>query len=180
MNTKKEKAVFLAAVKNEIAHRETLRTFFGTTFQDLTKKFDGKVYNRRFENALNDALKAVSPSMWCACKIQGPTNYTNIAGATLINVTLNYYNFPGNYINVESLPTNLVLHDGRICAEDSAREKYTILWAANFDEHTEERKTILKNYDAFMSVADMMNDAIKKYNALPYRFRENIEKPYIY
>lgn len=182
METKKNKTEFIATLKNEISNRETLREFYNTVFQELLKKFDGKVYNKRFETALNDALKAVSPSMWCRCEQQGRDSYSNFPDCPRVQIILSYRNT--NYTDNESFYTNIVLnydpnYNARINAEDSAREKYTIAWAANFDKTTEEEKTILKNYDKYLKVADKMAEAVANYNKLPARFRENIYKNYI-
>lgn len=186
MNTRKEKAVFLAAVKNEITKRETLRMFLTSSFQDLLKKFDGKVYNKRFNNALRDALKAVSPEMWCECKFRGPEYFgreKELPNCPRVEIALHYYKQPGNYIDVVTLWTNIVLcydsnYNARINAEYTGRDGLSASWLQCFDENTDGARAILKNYDAFMSVADELKTAICKYNDLPYQFRENIVKEY--
>lgn len=184
MRAKQEKRDFFATLKNEISHREALRQFFNTTFQELLKKFDGKVYNKRFETALNDALKAVAPSMWCLCQWKSQDSYSNFPDRPRVQVILAYRNTPGNYTNNEEFYTNIVLcydenFNARINAADSAAEKYTLAWADSFDKETATEKEILKSYDKYLKVAAKMAEAVESYNKLPFRFRENIDTQYL-
>lgn len=184
MKAKQNKSEFFATLKNEISHREALRKFFNTTFQELLKKYDGKVYNKRFETALNDALKAVSPLMWCKCEIKGTDNYSNFPKCPRVEVQINFRNEDRNYTNNEYFYTIVLLNyddnfNARINAEDSAREKYAIAWADSFDKETATRKSILKDYDKLFKAAEKMAEAVESYNKLPARFRENIDLQYL-
>ena len=184
MKTRQNKGDFFSTLKSEISHRETLRTFFDTTYQELLKKYDGKVYNKRFDTALNDALKAVSPLMWAKCELQSRNSYSNYKDNNLVQVVINFRNSSHNYNDNESLYTNIVLvtdanYNLRISAEDSGKERYTLAWLGNFDRETETRKAILKDYDKYLRMAEKMVEAVKTYNELPHRFRENIDTQYL-
>ena len=184
MKTRQNKCDFFSTLKSEISHRETLRTFFDTTYQELLKKFDGKVYNKRFETALNDALKSVSPLMWCRCEQKGHDSYSNFPNCPRVEVQISYRNTPGNYTDNENLFSVIVLnydanYNQRINAADSMREKYTLGHCVNFDKETETRKAILKDYDKYLRMAEKMVEAVKTYNELPHRFRENIDTQYL-
>ena len=184
MRAKQEKREFFNTLKNEISHREALRQFFNTTFQELLKKFDGKVYNKRFETALNESLKAVSPLMWCRCEQKGHNIYSNFPKCPRVEVQINFRNEPRNYTNNEYFYTVVVLNydenfNARINAADSAKEKYTLAWADSFDKETATEKEILKSYDKYLKVAAKMAEAVESYNKLPMRFRENIDTQYL-
>jgi len=184
MRTKQDKSEFLKALKNEIKNREALRKFFDTTFQELLISFDGKVYNKRFDNALNEALKAVSPLMRAKCELKSRNIYSNFSQNNTVNVALNYRNSESNYLDNEIFYTNIVLttdqnYNLRISANDSKSENYTIAWAKNFDKETETRKGIIKQYDKFLKVANHVEKAMKEYNDLPHRFREHMDTNYL-
>lgn len=184
MRTRQEKQAFINALNTEISNRETIRQFFNTTFQDLLKRFDGKVYNKRFDTALNDALKAVSPLMWAKCELQSRNSYSNNKDNNFVQVVINFRNSSHNYNDNESLYTNIVLvtdanYNLRISAEDSGKERYTLAWLESFDKGTEEKRNAIKMYDKYFKVAEEMEKAVKAYNELPCRFREHIDTNYL-
>lgn len=185
MRTRQEKSDFISTLKHEIKNRETLRQFLNTTFQDVLNKFDGKVYNKRFETALQEAMRKVSPLMWAKCSIQSRSSYSNFPNCNTVEIVLQIRNSPTNYTDTESLYTHIVLnsddnHNLRIDAESSRKEKFTITWAENFDKETEQEKEILKKYDKFLKVAEAMEKVVKEYNDLPQRFRQNMCTVYIH
>jgi len=172
MRTTKEKSEFIKTLKQEIKNREALRRFFDTDFQNLLQRFDGKVYNKRFDTALNEALKAVSPLMWAKCELRGRNSYSNFPQNNLLEVVL--------YFQKESFYTNVVLrYNLRISSEDSKSEKYTIVWAENFDKETEEEKGIITAYAKYLKMAEQMEKAVKAYNDLPHKFREHIDTKFL-
>ena len=184
MKQREEKQVFIKTLQKEIRNRETLRQFFNTTFQDILKRFDGKVYNKRFDTALNEALKAVSPLMYAKCDVKSRNIYSNFPDNNVLEVVLSVRNSEHNYNNVESFITNVVLssdsnYNLRIDAEKSQAEKYTVVWAENFYKETETRNEIIKNYNKLMKVSEQMEKAVKAYNDLPHRFRQNIDLCYL-
>lgn len=175
MRTREEKQQFINRLQNEIKNRETLRQSVSEIYLPLLEKFDGKVYNKRFENVLNEALKEVSPLMFANCTMQAPKLYSNFQKNWVVQVTINIYNNRGDYTDKETFYTNIVLNAGRIDAKSSKIEKFSIVWAENFDKETDERKAILKNYDYYLTAAEEVAKAIENYKNLPFRFRKNIE-----
>lgn len=180
MRQREEKTAFIKRLTNEIRNRETLREVYNTVFLPMVAKFNGKVYNKRFDNALNEELKKVSPLMFAKCEQKSPSSYSNFKESWTVQVVLSCYNEKGNYSDKESLYTNVVLDcsDGytlRINAEKSKEETYTIAWGDNFDKETAEEKEILTNYNKYLKVAQKVFDAIEVFKDLPYRFRQNIE-----
>ena len=184
MRTTKEKSEFIKTLKQEIKNREALRRFFDADFQNLLQRFDGKVYNKRFDTALNEALKAVSPLMWAKCELRSRNSYSNFPQNNLLEVVLYFRKDEYNHNQKESFYTNVVLrtddnYNLRISAEDSKSEKYTIVCAENFDKETEEEKGIITAYAKYLKMAEQMEKAVKAYNDLPHKFREHIDTQYL-
>lgn len=184
MKQREEKQVFIKTLQKELKNREALRQFFNTTFKDILRRFDGKVYNKRFDTALNEALKAVSPMMYAKCDIKNRNRYSNFPDNNLLEVVLYVRNSEHNYNDTEAFYTNVVLssdlnYNLRIDADKSQMEKYTAVWAENFDKETETRKEIIKNYNKLMKISEQMEKAVKAYNDLPHRFRQNIDLCYL-
>jgi len=176
MRQKQEKNVFLNTLKVQIKHREMLQAFYNTSVWAIVAKFDGKVYNKRFDNALNEALQAIDPLMSATCTFKGRDSYSNFPNNNKVEIHLSCRLDTFNYSDKESLWFNLVLDsDGRICCENSKNEKYTIAWVENFVKDTEEQKTIIKGYDEYLKVAQKVADSISEFKDLPSRFRRNIE-----
>lgn len=185
MRTRQEKGDFFATLKHEIKNRETLRQFFNTTFQNVLNTFNGKVYNKRFETALQDAMQKVSPLMWAKCSIQSRSSYSNFPDSNTVQIEMRFRNSQTNYTDTENFYTNIVLksddkYNLRIDAESSRKERFTIAWAENFDKETEQEKEILKKYDKFLKVAEAMEKVVEEYNDLPQRFRQNMCTKYIH
>ncbi len=175
MRTREEKQQFMNSLQNEIKNRETLRQSVNKIYLPLLEKFNGKVYNKRFENVLNEALKEVSPLMFANCAMQSPNSYSNFPNNWAVQVTINIYNRRGDYTDKETFYTNIVLNAGRIDTKSSRIEKFSIVWAENFDKETDEGKAILKNYDYYLTAAEEVAKAIENYKNLPFRFRKNID-----
>lgn len=185
MRTRQEKGDFISTLKHEIKNRETLRQFFNTTFQDVLNTFNGKVYNKRFDTALQDAMQKKSSLMWAKCELKSRNSYSNFPDCNTVQIEIIIRNTPTNYTNTESFYTNIVLksddnYNLRIDAESSREEKYTIAWAENFDKETETEREILKKYDKFLKIAEAMEKAVKEYNDIPQRFRQNMETGYMH
>ena len=186
MNTHKDKKSFLATLKMQIEHREELRKFYENQWGELLKKWDGKVYNKRFRDDVDEELKKVSPRM--SAEFKEPNcrdSYSNMNGKPMIEVKLRYQNEQYNYTDHEQLWTRVVCHyddnwNIRISAEDTPKETYVKNWFENFAKDTEEHKSVLDNYDKYMKVAEKMEQAVKMYNELPYRFRLNIDTRWIH
>ena len=175
MRTREKEQQFINRLQNEIKNRETLRQSVSKIYLPLLEKFDGKVYNKRFENVLKEALKDVSQLMFANCTMQAPNFYSNFPKNWAVQVTINIYNIRGDYTDKETYYTNIVLNAGRIDAKSSRIEEFSIVWAENFDKETDERKAILKNYDYYLTAAEDVAKAIENYKNLPFRFRKNIE-----
>ena len=176
---------FIKLISVDIEHREQLREFFDTTFVEVVKRFDGKVYNARVAKAINEALQAVSPLFWAECDIKSPESYSNYPNNNYVEVILKARRENHNYQDYQALYTKIMLetddnYNLRVSADMSKTEKYVIAWAENFDETTNEMKSTIKKYDKFCKVAQKVADAISDFSELPQTFRNNIAFPYLF
>jgi hypothetical protein len=176
---------FIKLISVDIEHREQLREFFNTTFVEVVKRFDGKVYNARVAKAINEALQTVSPLFWADCDIKSPESYSNYPKNNYVEVVLKARREGHNYQNYQALYTKIMLdtddkYNLRVSADMSKDEKYVIAWAENFDETTNEMKTTIKKYDEFCKVAQKVADSISEFSELPQTFRNNIAFPYLF
>ena len=182
MRQKTEKTAFITYQKTAIKNRELLRQIYNTTFQDVLKKYDGKVYNKRFETALNDELKKLYPGARLFTVSEDRRHgdsYSNFKDEWRVTFKLCIYNDRINYVDKEELCTVLIFDldencNLRINAEKSKSEKYTVCWGENFDKGTEELRQVIKNYDKYLKVAQKVADAINEFKELPHVFRQNI------
>ena len=179
------KEEFINRISVDIKHREQLREFFNTTFVEVIKRFDGKVYNARVTKAINEALKAVSPLFWAECDINSRDSYSNYPNNDYVMVELKARRDDHNYQDYQTLYTKIMLttddnYKFRVAADMSKDEKYVIGWAEKFDETTNEMKTTIEKYDEFCKVAQKVADSISDFSELPQTFRNNIEFSYLF
>lgn len=177
MRERMAKSDFINKLRTQIEHNKLLVNVFNTTFQDVLNSFDGKVYNKRFINALNDKIQAVNPLLFVRVENEPRQEYySNYPDLYCLEITINCYLEKWNYTNKESLRLNVVLNkEYRIEAEKSLNEKYTLIWRENFDTYAEEKQQVIKNYAKYIKVAQKVADAIKEFSELPFDFRNNIE-----
>ena len=178
MRQKQNKDVFINTLKQEIKVREQLQKFYKETFNLVVLKFNGKVYNKRFETALNDALKSYSPNLFATCTQKGPDSYSNYKDMFYVEVVFKGRTDLSNYKDYQALYTKVMLktddgYNQRICA--MMDEKQSSIWYENFVKYTQEIKDTIKNYNKYMKAAQKVADAINTYKELPFRFRRNIE-----
>lgn len=179
------KEEFINRVMVDVKNREQLREFFNTTFVEVVKRFDGKVYNARVAKAINEALKAVSPLFWAECDIQSRDSCSNYPNNNYVMVEFKARREDYNYQDYQTLYTKIMLvtddnYKLRVAADMSKKEKYVIGWAENFDKTTNEMKTTIEKYDEFCKVAKKVADSISEFSELPQTFRNNIEFSYLF
>lgn len=179
MRQRQEKDAFISTLKKEIKVREQLAKFYKETFYLVVLNFNGKVYNKRFETALNDALQAVNPLFSATCTQKGGDSCSNYKDRSYIEVQLKARIDRYNYEEKEILYTKVMLKtdDGYSQRIDASitDEKYMIGWYENFVQYTQEIKDTVKYYNKYLKTAQKVADAIAVYKDLPFRFRRNIE-----
>ena len=176
---------FINRILVDIKHREQLREFLNTTFVEVIKRFDGKVYNARVSKAINEALNAVNPLFLAECEIHSRDSYSNYPNNNYVMVELKARHNDYNYQDYQTLYTKIMLvtddnYKLRVSADMSKNENYVIGWAEKFDETTNEMKSTIKNYDDFCKVAQKVADSISDFSELPQTFRNNIEFSYLF
>lgn len=179
------KEEFINRVSVDIKHREQLRKFFDTTFVEVVKRFDGKVYNARVAKAINEALQAVNPLFWAECEMKSRESYSNYPNNNYVEVVLKARRESHNYQDYQTLYTKIMLvaddnYNLRVSVDMSKNEKYVIAWAESFDVTTNEMKESVKKYDKFCKVTQKVADAISEFSELPQTFRNNIAFNYLF
>lgn len=139
----------------------------------LLKKWDGKVYNKRFRTAIEDAIKEAGIYV---------ETYVKESRQHHEEVELHFYQYPekGNYCHQELLMVMLrVRYDNgnyRISEADTLADHYFTVWADNAEKDIRENEQAINYYEDYMEVASNMEKAINAFNELPFAFRSNISK----
>lgn len=154
----KEKSAFIAQVQREIEVRENLIKWYEGKFLPTLKKFDGKVYNKRFITALNDQKEDLM--------FIRPLEYDHII--------IEGYHEKMNYADRESLYVMVKLNEGRIDYEASTNDDMGKKGIENFNKNTHELRDAIEKYDEYLKIAKDLASKIKEYSNLSYRFRENV------
>ena len=164
MRTKKTKAEFATEMQKRIEIRKTVLEFYENVFCPmLALNFDGKVYNARLFNRLNEEVNNISPLLFVR------REYTNGE----ISICMRYEQY--NYNDYEQLCIKVVLEDGRISYDKTMADTTGQAWLNSFKKGIEDYQKAIDHYDEYMEVANKMEEALLCYNNLPYTFRGNME-----
>ena len=165
IRTRMSKEDFIKEMKQRIEIRKTIMEFVENVyFPMICTKFDGKVYNARFINALNDEAKKINELMY----VKRGYSVDEIE----IQLRLTRY----NYTDYESIFLKLKTNaEGRIDYEATANDKLNIAWIESFKGGIAEYQKSIDNYDEYMKVFVELNEVLEKYNSLPYSFRKNMD-----
>lgn len=162
-------------IRRQNKSQEELLKAYEKVFLPLLKKWDGKVYNKRFRTAIEQELEAQGYGK--LSKIYVSEESQNHEEVTLV---LKQHVMPGNYNDIERVYIQLIVKyvDGnyRISEADTISNERGQAWLNNARENITERKKAVKNYKKYMKQAEQLQAAIKAYNELPHCFRENIIK----
>lgn len=165
METHKTKEQFIKDCEMRIANRNTLVDFYEKVYLPTLQKFDGKVYNKRFINALQTEAKKISEMM---------SIYDEE-----YHIIISFQNYKYNYKDCENLYVGCKKVDGRIDYQATIDDKTFKAWVDHFKLYTLDFQNAINNYDDYMAVANAMEQAVKAYNSLPSPFKGNINKNYI-
>jgi hypothetical protein len=167
IRTNKTKEEFINEMQQRIEIRKTILEFVDNVyFPMMATKFDGKVYNARFINALNAEAKKISERMYVK------NGYSNDE----IEIQLRLSDW--NYNDYESILLKCKTNaEGRIDYHATVNECQT--WIANFKSYINEYQKAIDNYDEYMKVFVQLADALEKYNKLPHTFRGHLDKSYM-
>ena len=166
VRTNKTREEFVKEMNQRIEIRKTIMEFVDNVyFPMMATKFDGKVYNVRFLNALNEEAKKISERMYVK------KGYSN--DEIEIQMRLSDWNYTDYESILLKCKTNA---EGRIDYEATINDKLCQAWIANFKSYMDEYQSAIDNYDEYMKVFVELADALEKYNKLPYTFKQRILK----
>lgn len=153
------KEAYIAKTENQITRREELVKFYKEVYLPTLKKFDGKVYNKRFITALrNEATELM---------------YIREKENDSIVVELRSSKYA--YNDYESLYCMIKLNDeGRIDYEASVNDVIGRKWIVNHEDYTEELRNSILHYDEYIEICDKLRAAIDNYKNVPHNLRETI------
>lgn len=169
LHTRQTKEEFIQRLNDEIKLNTMLLDFYTNVFVPTLQKFDGKVYNKRFTNALRD---------------QRTSELMLIRERENDQIVVELYHSKFNYQDCQRMYCKvLTKYDNgneRIIAEDSLKDQYGVQWIKNIEIEIENLHQAIENYDKYLAVANECQDAICKFAELPYQFRNNcyMEKTY--
>ena len=148
---------------------------YENVFKPLLKKWDGKVYNKRFRTAIEQEIEAQGYGKTYKIYLREENQYHDE-----VTLVLQQYRTPGNWSESEQLYIMLIVKyaDGyyHISEADTLSSDRGQAWLNNARENIEERNEAVKNWKKYMKLADKLQQAIEAYNEIPYSFRQNIAK----
>lgn len=169
VRTNKTREEFVKEMQKRIEIRNTIMEFVENVyFPMMATKFDGKVYNARFLNALNEEAKKISERMYVK------KGYSN--DEIEIQMRLSDWNYNDYEAILLKCKTNA---EGRIDYNATISDDLCQTWIANFNSYKEEYQKAIDNYDEYMKVFVQLADALEKYNKLPYTFRDHLDKTWM-
>ena len=171
MDVKKSKEQFIADVQRHIEMRNKLEQFYNDIYLPTLAKFNGKVYNIRFIKALREQAEKFDTLI--SVRERKSNGWDGSKG----EIEVCMHATPYTYIDTESIYLPCNLNAGRIDENASALDTARL---ENWRKYSAEYQATIDDYDEFMRVAEETEKAVERYNALPYMFRDNLHKLYIY
>lgn len=165
VRTLKSKEDFIKEMQQRIEIRKTIMEFVENVyFPMICTKFNGKVYNARFLNVLNEEAKKINELMYVK------RGYSN--DEIEIQLRLNKWNYTDYESILLKLKTNA---EGRIDYEATINDKLGNNWIESFKSYMNEYQKAIDNYDEYMKVFVKLNNALNEYNELPHSFRGHLD-----
>ncbi len=165
IRTRKTKEEFIKEMQKRINMRKTIMDFVDNVyFPMMATKFDGKVYNARFINALNEEAKKISDRM-----------YVN-RGSINEDIEISFRMSDWNYNDCETIYLKCKTNaEGRIDYDATINDRSTKAWIDSFKSYMDEYQKAIDNYDEYMKVFVELNESLEKYNELPHTFRGHLD-----
>ena len=168
IRTNKTKEEFIKEMKQRIEIRKTIMDFVDNVyFPMMATKFDGKVNNARFINALNEEAKKIDERMYVK------RGYSN--DEIEIKLRLSQW----NYNDYESILLKCKTNEGRIDYTATINDQLLMDWLESFKSYIEEYQKCIDNYDEYMKVFAELGNALDNYNKLPHSFRGHLDKTWM-
>lgn len=142
-------------------------------FKETLKEFDGKVYNKRFRDALSKKIN--NDKVFVSEESQHLYYNTD----SYIDICVKVYPI-GSYTDEVSMTMRICCDiNKRINAEASLTHKYEEPWRNNIKSNMESLKDTIENYDTYKEKAEQLRKEIDEFNHnIPYPFRHNIIESY--
>jgi len=170
MRTNKTKEEFIKEMRKRIEVRKTIMEFVENVyFPMMATKFNGKVYNARFLNALNDEAKKINELMYVK------RGYS--ANEIEIELRLERYNYNDSESILLRIKTD---RDGRIDYEATANDEVGKKWIESFKTGIEEYQKSIDNYDEYLKVFAKLDECLNEYNKLPHSFRGHLDTSWMH
>lgn len=157
-NLKKEEFSLFLFEENECLLE--LLLFHKNTFIPTLIKFDGKMYSKRFTNALRENI----------------SNRLEIKELQRDYIIIESRGGSG----IEQMYAKIVLDNGRIDAEKSIADPVGQRWVKNVRDALDTNFSIIQNLDKLYAEAEKLDNAIRDWGELPWRFRRNFDIPKVY
>lgn len=169
IRTNKTKEEFIKEMKERINIRKTIMDFVDNVyFPMMATKFDGKMYNARFINALNEEAKKISKRMYVK------------KGCCQDDIEIQLRVSDWNYTDYEAIYLKCKTNaEGRIDYDATINDRYTKVWIDNFKAYMDEYQKSIDNYDEYMQVFVELANALDNYNKLPHSFRGHLDKSWM-
>ena len=160
MRTHKTKETFIARANKEINVINELLSFYKNVYLPTLEKFNGKVYNKRFINALKE---------------QCNNELMFIRDKERDEVVIELRFEKHNYNDRKQMYCKLLVNsEYRIDYNATINDNIGNKWIENLSDEITEINDVIANYDKYLSVAEECQEYINKVAKLPYQFRENI------
>lgn len=156
-NEKRNKAEFVAWIADRLDRRQKLLDFRQKVFLPTLKKFDGKVYNVRFLNAIREQ---VTDKRICIREEVG-------------RIDVQFRKELYSYCDYECISLRIELEGKRISYEKSLADHTGKRWIESFNEVSRQAEDAVENYDEYLAKAEEINKLINEYGKIPYEFRNN-------
>ena len=157
-NEKRNKAEFVAWNADRLERRQKLLEFREGVFLPTLKKFDGKVYNVRFLNALREQVN--DKRLYVSEDANG--------------IEAQYRRGEFSYCDYECLSMRVELEGKRISYKKSLASPMGKRWIETFNEVSQQAEDSVERYDEYLAKAEELSRLIDEYGKIPYVFRNNI------
>lgn len=156
------KEKFIEQTQKRILLRKQVLKFKETEVVATINKFDGKVFNKRFNNALIGLL---------------PNKFWNVMPGSSKHdfyITARIYDY--DYSLCENLYIRVVLdREGRLMAKESLEDDYSRSLVRQFINDTDKMQEAIERYDEFLESVKRIEELARRYaGEAPYCFKKNI------
>ena len=160
MRTHKTKETFVQRAEKEIIAINELLSFYENVYLPTLQKFDGKVYNKRFINALKE---------------QCNNELMFIRDKERDEVVIELRFEKHNYNDTKHMYCKLLVNsEYRIDYNATINDNIGNKWIGNLINEINELNDVIANYDNYLAIANECQKQIDKVAELPYQIRQNI------